>query len=108
MRFLEIFEIKDLKNAKELEKLKDLIEKELSSEDCVKYVLRNYFEKEGISEFENLVRFCQKGKIHLEDPSLKEKISKEKKGVELEVLNKEYANLEKFKHLFSEKNIGAR
>ena len=79
MRFLEIFEIKDLKNAKELEKLKDLIEKELSSEDCVKYVLRNYFEKEGISQFENFVRFCQKVIIHLEDPSLKEKSARKRK-----------------------------
>lgn len=96
-------EIRDLKNPKELEKLKDFIEKEATSDDCIKFVLRKYFEKERSSEFQNLVGFCQTAKIHLDDKNLEASLKKEKKGAE--PLLKEYAKLEKLKSLFLKRDV---
>ena len=103
MRILDIMEIKDLKNPKELEKLKDFIEKKVSSDDCIKFVLRKYFEKEGPSEFQNLVGYCKTAKIHLDDINLEASLRKDKKGTE--PLLKEYAKLEKLKSLFLKRDI---
>lgn len=100
MRTLEVLEIRDPSEPKDLAKLRGFLENEITSSDCFRYVLRRNLEKADHSEFENLLNFCRKTNIRLEDSELEKRLRKEKKGADLEACLKEYDKLMELKEIF--------
>lgn len=72
---------------------------EIQNNDVLKIALKKYFENPKITELKELLKFSQAVKIDLDDPKLEIRILKEKRGVELENLLKEYQKLKNFRKL---------